>query len=603
MGQSGRHTPPQVDQMALSQAPERESLGGEDQLDSELEFDLNSVRSGSQTRILGSEPPPLELTEEATSADDESLEYDPGTASSTPPLAPSVPAIFSAQEVEPSGEPAPSPATLDLVPSTGPRVETAANPKTSTRKFRAAAVPDLIPALDVRPSERRRAGPESRAPGPPRSVPAADSFAGALSSPGDLDEFQIAGAAIDQVAQLHSSSPPSTRAAVGGAARANSAPSPIPPGAFELDGLGDQQAAQMEVAVPAQEKETVGWPSCRTPTADEVSISSGAIEQDSGLGPPPEHFWATPAYAVGVLNCLRQLAQKQSFAQKALQQAEASRDDQLGRLAEANRLALAKNDRFENYYAEMDRLAGEISHRRTALAGTDAQAAANLAQLQEEVEGHLERQRVCQEAQKEKQQAVDANAVDISRLEASLRRLEIEERNLHDREERSGPQSRSEFDVKFSALEDERHALEEKLEHARRRRKELALVLRKATDDWNLAAAERQTSENKREGLLVALESELYDDSRALDHAAQLHQEARANLGRAIIELKGQVPVPASARLALMDADALVHKAATHRYALAATKDAIHTPSVVKGLSLLALTAISLGWLLLTALF
>ena len=349
---------------------------------------------------------------------------------------------------------------------------------------------------------------------------------------------------------------------------------------------------QFEVAVPIASNDDVPWPTARTPFDDELTVDSPQLRAVSGFGAPPDGLFATPFYALRVFQALRALTHKESSARKTLAEAEVARDELLAQLAQRARSKLQSSERFLSLYESADR------HQESILALEQALKEANL-EGSSELSFAQQRTDQLAAAEREQQRLVDDHRVrddhaarELERARAQLRRLDIQERNLEQREERA-PRS-TDFDRHFSQLTQDREHLNDKLNGLIEAQRTTASELRRAEDQLRRAAAERKTAEGQKEGLLISLEGELYQHSVAYDAARHAHRGALADIGRAIVELRGQVQVDPATREKLLSADAAVYHAAHQLKATVMAKKAMDTDAYTKGKALFALALVGL---------
>jgi chromosome segregation ATPase len=153
----------------------------------------------------------------------------------------------------------------------------------------------------------------------------------------------------------------------------------------------------------------------------------------------------------------------------------------------------------------------------------------------------------------------------MKRHQGALKRIQIEWRNIEARAAKTaGADIPNELDAKLDALDEQQIHAKANLDSAIKQFKELRKQLADADNEVRVAVAHVQRAEGKKEGLLIAYEGDIAERSRALDRALFEKLQELADAGRAIIDLRGQVPVDPSVRSDLLAADGRVMEAARH---------------------------------------
>lgn len=339
-------------------------------------------------------------------------------------------------------------------------------------------------------------------------------------------------------------------------------------GGVSIDALDDlefggAQAAQLDVAIPtATTEDDLPWPVGRNPFDEEISVDEIEALRLSGYGPAPGNLLLTPLYAFRVLSGQRALKDKLKSALLQLKKSEISRDDLLAKMAEFKRRDLQENDRFRNMYSAADQANARVVAAERALQGADVEGAAELSALKARLDTaeRTERERLA--ARDEDKAQVAAVERDIQRAQAAIRRLDIEERNLEDRQERSVAPT-DDFSARFADIDAERAHIGSSIEAMQLDLAKANAALRQAEDVLRKASNDRIELDSKREGLILALEGELFAHSRAYDEAVGSRRELLSDIGRAIVQLKGAVPVDKKLRERLLKADKAVSAHAT----------------------------------------
>jgi len=323
------------------------------------------------------------------------------------------------------------------------------------------------------------------------------------------------------------------------------------------DELGDPRAAQLNVAVPMKAADDVPWPGARTPNPADLDISVAEIERARDLAPPsswvqaPLYFWSARAV-------LRRLAAELATAEQKLTQAERQRDDILAELARGVRPKVEGSDRFVGPYELVDRAERAVLEGRAGLARADAQGETGLAAVDVELETARGTILLRTRDTAERRTLAEGGQRDLARLRAVHQRHVIEKRNIVARAQETsapGTDMPPELAGRFLAVEEQIRCSEADLEAAQRTQKELEQRLRLAEEEERRALAHAQRIEGKREGLVLAQEGTLGDLNHALMGAERALLRAQADVGLAIVELRGEVPVHEDVRRRLLELD------------------------------------------------
>lgn len=331
-------------------------------------------------------------------------------------------------------------------------------------------------------------------------------------------------------------------------------------------GLGGAAAAQMNLGLSVKEEDAdVPWPLCRTPARDECSVSVSEAEEMAGFGPPPTKFLQTPLYALRIYNARASLQNKLNEAHARLRELEHARDETLAELASDKRKDLHKSDRFAPVYADLDKHEQNIKQRQRAFQMADAEGALALREGQAEID-MLNAERLSKaKARDDARILMEEAERTMKRSRALVQRLQIEWRNVEARAARTvGSEMPEDLSARLDALEEQQVRARVDLDDSIQQFKEVKRQLSAAENAVRVAAADVQRAEEKKESLLIGYEGEIAECSRALDRALSERLQGLASAGRAIIELRGQVPVAASVRSNLLAADDRVVAAARH---------------------------------------
>jgi hypothetical protein len=334
----------------------------------------------------------------------------------------------------------------------------------------------------------------------------------------------------------------------------------------DLDDLdfGGAAAAQLNVGIPMPEKgDDVPWPTGKTPWGDELAVDPQDVQKEAGFGPIPDGILQSPMYALRVTLALRELREKARIAKERLLSIEQGRDERLAVLAESKRPELETNERFNSLFDNVDRHDDEISKRRYALQHADVEGAQALRDTQLKIDELSAERLFKQRIRDEKRAVFDAADQKVRRAEATLKRVDIQWRNIERRAAQfPGQNMPVELDNQLDILEVERKRETENLDFAKKQRKEFAVDLENAEDDLRVTVAATQRAEGEKEGLLMAYEGDIARHSREFDEAVWSKQKELADAARAILDLHGEVPVAGTVRKDLLLDDEAVREAA-----------------------------------------
>ncbi len=336
-------------------------------------------------------------------------------------------------------------------------------------------------------------------------------------------------------------------------------------GLDDLD-FGGAAAAQLNVGVPEREPDDdVPWPTGRTPEGAELALDRKEAEQIAGFGPTPNGLLQTPIYALRVFRALPKLRDAVAEAERQLAEAEDRRDEKLAALALQKRAELEHKDRFSSLYSALGRHEENIALKKRQLELADVEGAQALRDAQAQIEtGGAERAEK-EKLRDEKRVVVEHAERNVKRFQAAQQRVQIEWRNIEARAARTpGTEMPADLDAQLDVLEQQRSQIKQDLSYAIGQYKDLKRALSAAEDDLRVAAAEVRRAEGEKEGLLMAYEGDIAQKSRALDEALFEKQQELARAARAILDLRGEVPVPGAVRSKLLAADREVVDAARH---------------------------------------
>lgn len=335
-----------------------------------------------------------------------------------------------------------------------------------------------------------------------------------------------------------------------------------PPG-WDLEEMAAGEALDVAVSTRSAD-EDLPWPSCRSPEPDDLVIDPQKIAKLSGFGPKPRSFLFAPLYFLRVRVGLRQLREVLTAARVRLADAELTRDERLARLAEHHREHLAEKDRFAPLYQDFDRYDQMLEEQEKMLLGSNAAAAQALGDLERRLQQAKVEREQKQAVVQQTQQVKEQGELNVARQRATLQRLQIEERNILDKARRLVPRGAdmpAELAARCSVLQDEQRAEEARLSEALELQRSLVKNHSFAEEELRRNAADLRRLEGEKEALMMAHEGRMAEQASVLEETRTSKLKDRARAGRAIVELRGEVPVPRETRLSLLASDRAVLEA------------------------------------------
>lgn len=358
---------------------------------------------------------------------------------------------------------------------------------------------------------------------------------------------------------------------------------------WDLDeALGLAPGMDLVVAVPqpSETQQDGPWPRGRTPADDEFELEPSEIAAAAGFGAPPSNALSAALYFVRVTLGRKQLLAALGQVEPELLEAERGRDKQLAGLAEGLRAELGEKERFARLYADIDDYDALIRQREQGLAQVDQQGASRLGELDEKLKSARERQLVL-EREAEEARAIHAEADRLERrARAQVNRLDIELRNVQELARQRaavGSAMPQDLALRFVAIEAEAKVARSSLETAEVERKQRERLLRAAEEEARRARADTQRLEAEREGYVMTHEGDVSHSAQSLDQAREGRTQSLAHAGRAVLELRGEVPVPVEVRRRIAQSDRLVEVAARKRAVLVRAAGSADTRMVATG--------------------
>jgi hypothetical protein len=307
------------------------------------------------------------------------------------------------------------------------------------------------------------------------------------------------------------------------------------------------------------------YPTGKSPERETLRIDDVDVKLLADYGEAPKAVWLAPLYSYRVLTRQRLLKQKIVELDAGLERAERARDEALGQAALLVRAALEGDNRFERLVAPIREFEGLAAERSAALDAAQADHGAKL--------GEFDTQRAGAQAQIDSVRAVEAEQVKAHtvleqherRLNARVQRLQIEVRNVLDAAQRlAGPTGENvsgEHAQKLAALRADLAPAEAELDKARREADTARAALERTRRE--ISGLEKKKTELERQKQSLAKQHEKHVNVRAqgVADAETNRRKALADVGRAVLEMQGEIPIEPKTLDSLRTLDASVAKA------------------------------------------
>ncbi len=328
---------------------------------------------------------------------------------------------------------------------------------------------------------------------------------------------------------------------------------------FDLTGTGRSAQLDVGVALPKQDDDQP-WPLGCTPFADELEVSMDAVACE-GYGKPPSAWTGTPVYALRLFLRKGSVENRARVAEASLRDQEQRRDRRLSVLAEQTRATIGGQERFAPLFAQVDQLTEQLELNTRELESLDRSSAHEMHAIEKELDEKKARRLRAEAERDAMRQAHDEQERQIERLRVLQKRVAIEERNLDDRLEAGGI-SNSEYELARAEVQSRLRVLENQQNEQRRQLSVTAARLVEKENSLRVALADQQNKEGALETHLIAIEGENVLRSERLMETRRARIQVLADIGRAILELRGAVSVDVPTRRELIALDAEVSEAA-----------------------------------------
>jgi len=316
-----------------------------------------------------------------------------------------------------------------------------------------------------------------------------------------------------------------------------------------------------------------GAPTGRVPDLTKLQIDPRELSILADYGEPPEGAAHTLAYAYRVFVRQRELKHQLAPVAAECERAELDREATLAELARTLRPAIEQIALFRPSLAQLWEIETRAAARGQALTSINAELAAQNAALDAElarVNAELETE---QRTETEAQRRHDDCEANTRRIDAKLKRVQIETRAVtHVAEQKLGPQGGQVPDqeaLQLEELQNRARALQPELAQARALFEQEKLALGQAQARMAvLRRAERQIS-RKRAALDEAYQNELSLRAEGVGKAELEQRAALADLARAALAAPGTIDVPEAWLRRVRDVDARANSLTLRREMLA----------------------------------
>jgi chromosome segregation ATPase len=331
------------------------------------------------------------------------------------------------------------------------------------------------------------------------------------------------------------------------------------------------------------------WPTGVTQEPDATFVNVALARPLCSWGDPPKTWWQTPFYALLVYQGHRNLLGELKPTTDELRQVEVKRDQCLMALAMQLRSTLASHPAFATALAALQAADSECSCAQAQLQQLQTQSTSEIQAVERAIattETHLTD---LQAALRAAQQALDSAEIDLQRKQARIQRLGIERRNIEQVPGNDPNKARhlDELSEQATALLPAADACHVSVQS---RRVELtqaeAMVGQKQSEMTNLKL--------RRTALERGLNSSVTGASTAMTQACEQRAAVLADLGRAILQTKGQVPVADATLDKLVHYDDAVIALCQRKRLCLAALESYDRRAVKRGLQVTALVVVLL---------
>ncbi len=326
------------------------------------------------------------------------------------------------------------------------------------------------------------------------------------------------------------------------------------------------------------------WPTGVTPEPDSALIDGALVRPLRSWGDPPKTWWQTPFYALQVYQGHRDLLGAVNPITAELRQVEAKRDQCLTALAMQLRSMLASDPRFAPALQALQATEAVCDIAQTQLQRLQTQSSSELQAVEQAIATTETHVTELQAALLAAQQALGSAETDLQREQARIQRLKIERRNIEQVPGKNPNKERrlAELSQQATALLPTADACNGLVQSRRTELKQAeAQVAQKQSELANLKL--------RRTALERSMNSSVTSASTAMTQACEQQTTVLADLGRAILQTKGQVPVADAPLDELMHYDDAVTTLCQRKRLYLAALESYDHGAVKRGLQVTAL--------------
>ncbi len=322
--------------------------------------------------------------------------------------------------------------------------------------------------------------------------------------------------------------------------------------------------------------EASAWPTGHAPDRARLGVDPAELSLLAGYGEPPTNPLLTPAYAYRVFLRQRELKAQLLPLDRELSNAERERENALVELARVARPEAERVEQLKRLLAPLLELERVAASRTQALSAASSELSQQTGTLDVELESLTNQLELATAGERDAQRAYDAEHEIFRRAEAKLKRVHIEIRAVTQIAEQklgpSGGQVPEPEASQLAGLRERATATEPEVQAARASLETARNALDRATQQVQALRQSERLAGRKKQALVSHYQHELDLRGRSLNDNAEQERRALAELGRAVLALRGGVPVPpelvAQVRRASEHADALTLRAELHLRAL-----------------------------------
>lgn len=331
------------------------------------------------------------------------------------------------------------------------------------------------------------------------------------------------------------------------------------------DVLGLGSISQHNFVVKTEIESDVPWPSGVTADTRQLSIPPAALDGLAGFPEPPGPGPLQALYFFAVRAAQKELTVRSQEAEAALARAEASRDAALADLAEGLRPSLSANPRFEVLYKDAGSFEISAQSKRGRLDARDH----DLSERLRKSEVLITNARAAVLSQTQKSQFEERAYEEADRAQKRALglagRAQIEMRNIARlARERAPGQAHMppELGEKYRIAESQHATYTAQADAQASIADQRRVALEAERDQTRRLEAELGRLTAEKEALVMTYEGDVRALLSELDQSERSRAVRLADAGRALLRLRGEVPVDEATRRVLLSHDEAVQVAA-----------------------------------------